>query len=119
MDLKGKALLINVWATWCGPCQGELPYLQKFYDKVKDRSDIQVLTFNIDDSAVDVTPYMRDNHYTFPVLMAKEFVFELLPEVGVPQNWIVDREGKWKWDESGFAGELNFEREVMEKMGVK
>ena len=118
VDFKGKAILINVWATWCGPCRGEHPALQKFYDRVKDRSDIQVLTFNIDDSAADVTPYMRDNHYTFPVLMAKDLVFGILPEVAIPRNWIVDQEGKWKWEEVGFGGEGEFEREVMEKLGV-
>ena len=37
-ELGGKALLINVWATWCGPCQAELPHLEKFYEKMKDRS---------------------------------------------------------------------------------
>jgi hypothetical protein len=62
---------------------------------------------------------MRDNHYTFPVLMAKDLVFGILPEVGIPRNWIVDREGKWKWEEVGFAGEEEFEREVMEKLGGK
>ena len=84
VDLKGKAVLINVWASWCGPCQAEHPYLQKFYEQVKDRSDIQVVTFNIDDSAADVGPYMKDKHYTFPVLLAKDFVNDLLPLVSVP-----------------------------------
>jgi thiol-disulfide isomerase/thioredoxin len=119
VDFKGKAILINVWATWCGPCRGEHPYLQKFYDKVKDRGDVQVLTFNIDDSAADVGPYMRDNHYTFPVLMAKDLVYEILPTVAIPQNWVVNREGKWEWDEEGFSGAENFERVMMEKLGVR
>jgi len=119
VDFKGKAILINVWATWCGPCRGEHPYLQKFYDKVKDRGDVQVLTFNIDDSAADVGPYMRDNHYTFPVLMAKDLVYEILPTVAIPQNWVVNREGKWEWDEEGFSGAENFERVMMQKLGVK
>jgi cytochrome c biogenesis protein CcmG/thiol:disulfide interchange protein DsbE len=119
VDFKGKAMLINVWATWCGPCQAEHPYLQKFYELVKDRSDIQVVTFNIDDSAADVGPYMKDKHYTFPVLLAKDFVNDLLPLVSVPQNWVVDQESKWKWSEVGFNWEGNFDKEWMEKLGVK
>jgi hypothetical protein len=47
-ELEGKTLLINLWATWCGPCRLELPHLEKFYEKMKSRSDIQVLTFDID-----------------------------------------------------------------------
>ena len=110
---------LNVWATWCGPCQAEHPYLQKFYELVKDRSDIQVVTFNIDDSAADVGPYMKDKHYTFPVLLAKDFVNDLLPLVSVPQNWVVDQESKWKWSEVGFNWEGNFDKEWLEKLGVK
>ena len=49
-DLAGKSLLINVWATWCGPCREELPHLQEVYEKVKDRADIQILTFNTDEN---------------------------------------------------------------------
>ena len=45
-----KALLINLWATWCGSCQAELPKRQKLYDSLKARTDVQVLTFNIDDA---------------------------------------------------------------------
>jgi hypothetical protein len=48
-ELSGKTLLINLWATWCGLCNEELPHLQKFYEKVKDRPDIQLLTFDIDE----------------------------------------------------------------------
>ena len=119
VDFKGKAVLINVWATWCGPCRTEHPYLQKFYDLVKDRGDVQLVTFNIDESAADVAPYMKENHYTFPVLLAKDFVNDLLPLVSVPQNWVVDRESKWKWSEVGFDWQGNFDKEWLEKLGVE
>jgi len=119
VDLKGKAVLINVWASWCGPCQAEHPYLQKFYEQVKDRSDIQVVTFNIDDSAADIGPYMRDKHYTFPVLLARDLVNEVLPMVAIPQNWVVDPESKWKWSEVGFNWEGSFDKEWLDKLGVK
>jgi hypothetical protein len=48
-NLEGRAVLINVWATWCGPCKAELPKLQSLYDKVKDRADLQILTLTIDE----------------------------------------------------------------------
>src|SRR5208283_217665 len=69
-ELGGKTLLINLWATWCGPCNAELPRLQNFYEKVKGRSDVQVLTFNIDEDLGLVAPYLKDKGYTFPVLPA-------------------------------------------------
>jgi thiol-disulfide isomerase/thioredoxin len=117
-DLKGKKLLINVWATWCGPCRGEHRYLQTLYDEIKDRNDIQVLTFSIDTSVGDLAPYMKDNKYTFPVLLAADYVNELLPVVGVPQTWIVDEAGKWNWKEEGFGDGEQWKKMVMEKLGI-
>src|SRR4029077_13962138 len=96
-------LLINVWATWCDPCRAEHPYLQKLYEKEKDRTDVQILTFTIDDEIGAVEPYIKDNKYTFPVLFARDLVKDLVPGVGIPQNWIVDANGKWLSTGPGFG----------------
>jgi thiol-disulfide isomerase/thioredoxin len=101
-QLEGKALLINLWATWCGPCRAELPHFQKLYEQTKRRADVQVLTFNIDEEAGLVEPYMKERGYTFPVLMAYQLVRELLDNVGIPQNWLVDPRGNWKATQLGF-----------------
>src|ERR1017187_5235504 len=55
-NLEGRAVLINVWATWCGPCQRELPHMEKLYRKLKDRSDLQILTLTIDEDLGAVAP---------------------------------------------------------------
>jgi thiol-disulfide isomerase/thioredoxin len=101
-QLEGRSVLINLWATWCGPCQAELPKLQKFYEKVKDRPDIQVLTFNIDDDAGLVAPFVAEKKYTFPVLLANDLVNKLYDGWAIPQNWLVDPAGKWRWVEMGY-----------------
>ena len=95
--LEGRAVLINVWATWCGPCKAELPHLEKLYEKVKDRPDLQILTLTIDEDLGAVAPFMKEKGYTFPVLPAYSFVTGLLDLVGIPQNWIVDTKGEWRW----------------------
>ncbi len=115
-ELKGKTVLINVWATWCGPCRQEHPYLQALYEKMKDRKDIQILTFDIDDSVGDVAPYMKDNKYTFPVLIARDLIYELMPVPSVPQNWIVDSANKWRWSAEGFGDGDDWQKRVMEKL---
>jgi thiol-disulfide isomerase/thioredoxin len=96
-DLAGRAVLINVWATWCGPCQRELPHLEKLYEKVKERSDLQILTLTIDEDLGAVAPFMKEKGYTFPVLPASSFVTGLLDMVAIPQNWIVDARSEWRW----------------------
>ena len=59
-NLEGRAVLINVWATYCGPCQAELPHLEKLYRKLKDRSDLQILTLTIDEDLGAVPPFMNE-----------------------------------------------------------
>lgn len=114
--LRGKTLFINVWATWCGPCRAEHPHLEKLYQKTKERRDLQVLSFNVDDEAGVVAPYVRDNRYTFPVLLASTYVSQLLPSLSIPQNWIVDAQGTWRRQQVGFGSGENWEREVLEQI---
>jgi thiol-disulfide isomerase/thioredoxin len=103
--LGGKALLINVWATWCGPCVAEHPEFQKVYDKLKDRSDIAVLSFNVDEDIGKVVPYMTKHRYTFPVLPAADLVNSVKPSLAIPQNWLVSPEGKLEWEQTGYSAD--------------
>lgn len=115
-QFEGRMLLINVWATWCGPCRTEHPHFQKLYEKLKDRPDIQVLSFNIDESVGMVEPYMREGKYTFPVLLAKDYVEGLLPLVSIPRNWVVDGNGQWRWEQIGFGSPEGWEAEMIGKL---
>lgn len=115
-SLEGKTLLINVWATWCGPCRLEHPYLERLYQKLKDRPGLLVLSLNIDDEIGMVQPYLDENKYTFPVLLAKSYVDELLPSISIPRNWIVDSSGKWRAEQIGFGHDDNWEQSMIDRM---
>jgi len=116
-DLAGRAVLINVWATWCGPCRAELPLLQKLYEQTKNRTDVQVIPFNIDDAAGLVAPYLKENGCTFPVLLAHDLVHGLFDVIGIPQNWILDAGGKWVATQLGFdAAEKDWVNEMLRKL---
>lgn len=117
-DLGGKTLLITLWATWCGPCQFELPHLEKFYEKEKDRKDIQVLTFDIDEDLGVVAPFLKDKGYTFPVLPAFSTVVSLLDGFAIPQTWLVDSHGVWQWKQLGYSGgsDADFEKEMLDRV---
>jgi thiol-disulfide isomerase/thioredoxin len=93
-DLQGKATFVNFWATWCGPCRGEHPGIQEIYDRIKDRTDVQVLTVSVDDHAAAARQYMKEAGYTFPVICGAELASKLFPYVGLPTNFIVNRQGK-------------------------
>jgi thiol-disulfide isomerase/thioredoxin len=103
-DLKGKVAFINLWATWCGPCKMELPYVQKLSDQMKDRKDVLILTLNIDDEIGLVDPFMKENKYSFTVIPAQAYA-EGLGVYSIPRNWVVSVDGMLTFEGIGFGGE--------------
>jgi thiol-disulfide isomerase/thioredoxin len=103
-DLEGKRTLVNVWATWCAPCKKELPELQKLYDRVKGRSDVAIVSLNVDDNPGVVAPFLAETKYTFPVVFGSSFWDSLkLESNGIPTNWIVDDKGVARAELRGFG----------------
>ncbi len=92
-DLQGKTTFVNVWATWCGPCREELPQVQELYRALKDRKDVAIMTLNADENPAVVKPFLDRVGYTFPTLLASDYVFKTLEVNGIPRNWIVDKTG--------------------------
>ena len=103
-DLKGKVAFINLWATWCGPCREELPYVQKLRERLKDRTDVLVLTLNTDQEIGKVEPFMKENKYNFPVLLAQEYA-DGNGVNSIPRNWVVSVDGKLAFEGIGFGGD--------------
>ena len=105
-DLKGKVAFINFWATWCGPCQQELPYVQKLHDRMKGRQDVVVLTMNTDEELRLVEPFMKQNKYSFTVIPAAGYASSLNIN-SIPRNWVVGADGIVQFEGIGFGGEGN------------
>jgi len=105
-DLKGKVAFINLWATWCGPCRMELPYVQKLSEQMKNNKDVLVLTLNIDEELGLVEPFMKENKYTFPVILGQTYA-EGLGVYSIPRNWVVSVDGKVLFEGIGFGNDGN------------
>jgi len=101
-DLKGKVAFINLWATWCGPCRAELPYVQKLREQLKDRKDVVVLTLNIDEEVGLVQPFMKEFKYNFPVLLGQTYA-DGQGVNSIPRNWVVSLDGKIMFEGIGFG----------------
>lgn len=91
---KGKVIFLNVWGTWCGPCRAELPNVQKLFEETRNSPNLLVLTVNVDEDRELTPKFLRDNHYTFPVIASPEFADLIDRTTGVPQSRFVDGEGR-------------------------
>ena len=69
-ELKGNAILVNLWATWCPPCRAEMPAMQKLYEEYKDQGFI-ILAVNstVQDNPLEIPPFLEEFGITFPVLL--------------------------------------------------
>ncbi len=100
--LKGRPALINIWATWCGPCLLELPEIEKLHRALAQSGEAIVLTLNLDDNPGVIEPFLREKGYTFPVIPARAWVEERLPPAGIPRNLLIDARGQWAKEFLGF-----------------
>jgi thiol-disulfide isomerase/thioredoxin len=112
-SFKGKVILLNFWATWCGPCQEEIPSLVELQQQYGDQ--LVILGVSIDDPLSKLKPYATKMHMNYPVLVGKDrqdVQDAFGPLFGIPVSVFVDREGKiWK-RHSGIASREQFEREI-------
>ncbi|HEX6463281.1 MAG TPA: TlpA disulfide reductase family protein, partial [Vicinamibacterales bacterium] len=69
-DFKGKVLLLNFWATWCGPCKSEIPLFVELYSKYKDKG-LAIVGVSIDDSPEQLQSFMKEYRMNYPVLQMK------------------------------------------------
>ena len=92
-DSKGKVVLINIWATWCGPCCAEMPAFQRLYEEYGDK--LQIVAVNYAEKKKAVDQFIADNGYTFPFAYDEEAkIMELYPSDGIPYTILIDKEGK-------------------------
>ncbi len=102
-DLRGKAVLLNVWATWCIPCRKELPELQALHTKLASRG-LQVVGVSVDEGNDDAA--VRDFAHEFGITYRivrdpHELVYNAFAIPGVPASFLIDRTGKVVWRHLG------------------
>jgi thiol-disulfide isomerase/thioredoxin len=93
-SLRGKVVLVNFWATWCGPCRAEIPDLVALQEKYRDQ--LQVIGISQDEVPADlVRRFAADHRMNYPVVMSTPEIEKLFPGVNaLPTSFIVDRESR-------------------------
>jgi len=111
-DFKGKVRLIDVWASWCGPCRMIIPHLNRLYDRYRGEG-LVVIGVSVDNSPGDVVEFARTVRLGYPVGMMNREVSELLGDSNaIPTSYLIDRSGRVRRKFIGFVEPETIEREV-------
>jgi peroxiredoxin len=101
-DLKGQVVLLNFWASWCGPCRQEMPLLDQMYRKYK-AAGVTLVGINVEPNSSDALNWLKSTPVTFPILFDTDSKVSKLYEVaGMPSTVIVDRKGTIRFVHRGY-----------------
>ncbi|NLP52023.1 TlpA disulfide reductase family protein [Bacillus sp. RO1] len=112
---KGKPIILNFWASWCEPCENEMPELEKFHTEYSE--EVVVMGVNITSQEISeqsVRNFVNDLDISFPILLDTEGVFRHYQVLNLPTTYFIDSNGKIV---DSYPGELTFE--ILEKYKAK
>jgi thiol-disulfide isomerase/thioredoxin len=115
--LQGKVVLLNFWATWCGPCRAEIPDLVALQERYKGR--LQIIGLNVDDEEADIKHYVQETGINYPVAMTSNDVriqFGGIP--ALPTSFVLDTEGRVVQKHVGLWNPAVYETEIRALLGM-
>jgi thiol-disulfide isomerase/thioredoxin len=114
-EQRGKVIVMNFWATWCGPCLTEMPLFEKAIAKYKEDKDVFFLAINTDEDRELVPPFLKHYKFTLPVAYA-DYLNDHLAVSSIPTTIILDRNGGVSFRQAGFNPREDFVESLTEKI---
>lgn len=115
-DFPGQVVVVDFWATWCGPCHLQAEILEPIYRDFKGRG-VQFLAANVGEEAATVKSFLKDKPFPYPVLLDPKDVASNLGIHALPTLLVVDRKGRVAFFQSGLA-DADTLRKVIKKAGA-
>jgi peroxiredoxin len=112
-DFRGKVVLLNFWATWCGPCKIEIPMLKGLQETYEDRN-FTVLGVSLEDDGWNVVkPYMERAQFNYPVMVGSEDIAALYGGLeAMPTTFLIDKAGRIAAVHVGLCSRSEYEGEI-------
>ncbi len=116
-SLKGKVVMVDFWATWCGPCVSEIPHLIKLYEKYKDNRDVVFYGIDVNENKTVIDKYMKEKGFSFNVLLGEGTkVQENYQVTGIPTKFLIDREGRIQFKHVGYSAKSDVVAELSKEI---
>jgi peroxiredoxin len=112
-DLRGKVVVLNFFATWCGPCLSELPHIQELWNERKSDEDFRMLVVNRQESPETVADFQSQNGFSFPIALDQDATaFSQFAKEGIPRTYLISRDGTIIFQTLGYAEMEIYQREM-------
>ncbi|MFN0108670.1 MAG: redoxin family protein [Blastocatellia bacterium] len=114
-SLKGKVIVFNFWATWCGPCLTEMPLFEKTIAKYKDDKEVVFLAVTTDEDRELVAPFLKQHKFNLPIAYA-EYLNDFFSVNSIPTTIILDRKGEVAFRQAGYNPRTDFVVELSQRI---
>ena len=113
-NYKGKVVLLDFWATWCGGCKLEIPWYVEFDKRYRDKG-LVVIGVSMDDEGMKIVkPFLEQKHIDYPVVIGSEALGQQFGLQSMPLTLLIDRNGKIAVSHAGVVDKDNFESHIQE-----